>query len=296
MMRGRDVNETGDENTERNGYSNAQVREFEDQIRKLRNEAARLKFDLGHLGEQLTVPRAKTFANQGLGRRLHTIERCVLNIFAAYPADRRNFLSHDECADIGIQFQSFAMNVYALFDNVTWVCLLEAKQNLAPKSIGLFKKACRPFIPANLAAYLDEPETTRWFHEYGTLYRDSTAHRIAPYLPTRTYTPEEGKRWQELHDESLRGWMPSDGEDREDLRSRLDRLDQLEREKGELGRNSLFMCLSLTGEDASPPVYLHPQLLCDWGLVQETLRHLLTGMRDAYNWKTPYIPPLQVRD
>lgn len=83
MSRGKDVNEPGDEKTERNGYSDAQVREFEDQIGKLRNEAARLKFDLGHLGEQLTVPRAKTFANQGLGRRLQTIERCVLNIFAA---------------------------------------------------------------------------------------------------------------------------------------------------------------------------------------------------------------------
>jgi hypothetical protein len=94
--------------------------------RHVRSEAARLKFDLAHRAEQLTVVRAKTFAYQGLGRRMHSIERCVVNIFAIYPPDRRQFLSHDECTDARIQFQAFAMNVYALFDNVTWVCLSQS--------------------------------------------------------------------------------------------------------------------------------------------------------------------------
>jgi hypothetical protein len=101
------------------------------------------------------------------------------------------------------------MNVYALFDNMTWVCLLEAGQFLPPKSIGLFKKSCRPFIPSHLAAYLDQPETDRWFREYGTLYRDSTAHRIAPYLPSRTYTPDEGKRWQDA--QRIPSWLDDVG-------------------------------------------------------------------------------------
>ncbi|WP_144444381.1 hypothetical protein [Caballeronia arationis] len=291
------VTEAVGQKNEQYGYSAEQVRDFEGQIRKLRNENARLKFDLGHLAGQLTMPRAQTFANQGLGRRLQSIERCVVNIFALYPPGRREFLSHDECCDVGIQFQAFAMNVYALFDNVTWVCLLEAKQSLAPKSIGLFKKACRPFIPPNLAAYLDEPETTRWFHEYGTLYRDSTAHRIAPYLPSRTYTPDEGKRWKELQDESIRAMMPPDRIDRgTDFKAQFELIDRMEREKAELGRNSLLMCLSLTGEDATPPVYLHPQLVCDWGLAQETVRHFIAGMRETHGWQAPYIPPLEVRD
>jgi hypothetical protein len=175
-----------------------QVRDFSDQIRKLRNDAARLKFDLAHLAEQLTAPRAKTFTQQGLGRRMHTIERCVPNIFATYPSDRRDFLSHDECTDIGIEFQAFAMNVYALFDNVTWVCLLEARQNLAPKNIGLFKKACRYFIPPNLVAYLNEPETTRWFHEYGTLYRDSRLTAFRPTSRRALIRPKKGSAGKSL--------------------------------------------------------------------------------------------------
>lgn len=96
---------TDEHKTAGGGYSEAQVRNFEDQIRKLRNEAARLKFDLAHLAEQLTIVRAKTFTHQGLGRRMHSIERCVLNIFAIYPPDRQEFLSDDECTDIGSSFK-----------------------------------------------------------------------------------------------------------------------------------------------------------------------------------------------
>jgi len=291
------VRENAEQSNDPRGYSAAQVSNFEEQVRKLRNESARLKFDLGCLSEQLTASRAKTFAQQGLGRRFHLIERCVLNIFEIYPGGRKEFLSADECTDIAIQFHAFAMNVYALFDNMAWVCLLESGHILPPKKIGLLKEACRPFIPPKLAAFLAEPDITCWFRDYGTLYRDSTAHRIAPYLPSRSYTPEEGKRWQQLHVNAMQEWIPpAHDQQGEGLSERLERLDKLEREKAELGRNSLFMCLSLTGEDASPPVYLHPQLLCDWGLAQETIRHFLRGMRESRGWQVPYIPPLEVVD
>lgn len=291
------MRENADQDTERRGYSAAQVSDFAGQVRKLRNEGAGLRFDLGHLAEQLTASRAKTFAQQGVGRRFHLIERCVLNIFEIYPAGRQEFLSIDECTDIAIQFHAFAMNVYALFDNVAWVCLLESEHILQPKKIGLHKEACRPFIPPNLASFLAEPDITRWFHDYGTLYRDSTVHRIAPYLPSRSYTPEEGERWQQLNAKSMQEWIaPVHDQKRAGSSDRLERLDRLEREKGELGRNSLFMCLSLTGEDASPPVYLHPQLLCDWGLAQEMIRHFLVGMRESRGWQVPNIPLLEVGD
>lgn len=192
------ANDSAEQNVDGGGYTVKQVSVFEEPIRKLRNEGARLKFDLAHLSGQLSAPRAKTFLRQGVGRRLYVIERCALNIFEIFPPAREKFLSIDECTDIAIQFQSFAVYVYGLFDNIAWVSLLEAGQNLPEMKIGLFKKDCRPFIPKKLAAYLSEPDTTRWFERYGKLYRDSTVHRMAPYLPPRAYTPEEGQRWQEL--------------------------------------------------------------------------------------------------
>jgi hypothetical protein len=101
----------------------------------------------------------------------------------------------------------------------------------------------------------------------------------------------------DLHDASIRESMTLErGPQGAGADAWLEQIDRLGREKSELGRNSLLMCLSLTGEDASPPVYLHPQLLCDWGLAQETIRHFLAGMPEAHGWSAPYIPPLEVRD
>jgi hypothetical protein len=54
------------------------------------------------------------------------------------------------------------------------------------------------------------------------------------------------------------------------------------------------MALSLTGEDASPPVYLHPQLLCDWGLANEVVLTFDRAMRVQYGWPVPAIPDVHV--
>lgn len=69
----------------------------------------------------------------------------------------------------------------------------------------------------------------------------------------------------------------------------------LEKEKNELGHNSILMGISLTGEDATAPVYLHPQLLCDWELAYELVRAFTKSMRGLHKWPEPSIPPMVVR-
>jgi hypothetical protein len=56
-----------------------------------------------------------------------------------------------------------------------------------------------------------------------------------------------------------------------------------------------MMGLSLTGEDATRPVYLHPQLLCDWGLAHELVLAFTKAMRAERGWPQPAIPPMVVR-
>lgn len=53
--------------------------------------------------------------------------------------------------------------------------------------------------------------------------------------------------------------------------------------------------LSLTGEDATSPVYLRPHLLCDWGLAHELVGAFTKSMRAAHGWPAPYIPPMAVQ-
>jgi hypothetical protein len=285
-----------DEERDGHGYTASQARSLMDQLQALRDAQPSVQLNLGHLAEQLTVPRAKTFATEALGRRLPVVERAVLNIFRIYPPGRRSFIARDEGTDIAIQLHAFAINVYALFDNIAWICALEAGLKLAPMEVGPFKGRCQAAIPEELQAYLAQPTVRRWFDDYGKVYRDSTAHRIPPYLPPRVLTPDEATRWQELHAESMR--VLTEGGTR-DVRGRVDELlarhAKLEADKDALGRNSVMVSLSLTGEDATLPVYLHPQLLCDWGLAHELVLAFTKAMRAARGWPAPYIPAMTVR-
>jgi hypothetical protein len=278
------------------GYDFAQTQNLMDQLQALRDAQPSIQLDLGVLAEQLTVPRAKTFATQALGRRLAVVERAVLNVFRIFPPDRNSFMNPDECNDVAIQLHAFAINIYALFDNITWICTLEAALELSPSKIGPFNKECQAALPDGLRAYLGKPEIRSWFNDYGKVYRDSTAHRIPPYLPSRVLTTQEVELWKELDTKSMQalaeGRIRATKENIDDL---LERHEKFEEEKNKLGRNSLLMALSLTGEDATPPVYLHPQLLCDWGLAHELLLAFTKSLRNTYQWRVPFIPQMSVR-
>lgn len=275
------------------GYSADEIEHFARTLRDLRNAQTNVQLNLHHLAEHLGAARARTFASEALGRRLAVIQQTVLNVFDIYPPDRSEFLTQIDCTNIAIQLHTFAINVYAIFDNAAWICMLEAGGSLPPVKVGLFRTEIRRFLPAKLANYIDQPTVKNWFDEYGKVYRDSTAHRIPPYLPSRTYTEEEGSRYKECHKKSMAllcSWRP--GESLAEVEERLARHRELEAEKDQLGRNSLLFGLTLTGEDAKTPVYLHPQLLCDWGLVHEFLQAFTQAMREHYGLAAPHLPPI----
>jgi hypothetical protein len=277
------------------GYAAEAIAKFNDELQELRNDTMGVRMDLARLAQLLTDPRAQKFANEGISRRLQIVERSAINIYRIYPADKPDFLSMDDCSDVAIQLHAFAINLYALFDNVAWVCALEAGLMLPPKKIGVYSAACQGCIPADLKSYLAQPVTTTWFEDYGKVYRDSTAHRIAAYLPPRAFTSAEGTRWQTLRDQSMQ--LLLDASNESDLNRRnelLDQRDALQVEQAGLGSNSLLFALSLGGTDAEKPVYLHPQLLCDWALANEFVKTFSSAMRKHYGWPAPTFPTVRV--
>jgi len=280
-----------------NGYSEKQIAHFESEVMKLRNAQPRVQMDLGLLVEQMSVQRAKVYGSQAMGRRLPVIEQTVLNIFDIYPPDRKDFLSKSDCTNIAIQLHAFAINVYAIFDNAAWVCMLEDGEDLSPIKVGLYKKECRKYIPEGLVAYMNQPIIKKWFEDYGKVYRDSTAHRIPPYLPSRNYTSTEAAQWKKIHNEStsLLFEFVSD-ETHEQINERLEKHHQLESKKNGIGSNSLFVALTLEGEDAEHPVFLHPQLLSDWALVHEFVTTFTISLREKYNWESPNLPEMMVSE
>lgn len=281
----------------RRGYSDTQLEEFEKSIQRLLNETAGMRFVLGDLAQRLTNPRARTFALQGIGRRLPLIARGAHNIFTLYPPNAEELLSIETCDEVAIQFQAFAINMYGLMDNIAWVCVLESGGTPNPLKIGLFKREVKQYLPDELKDYVGAPRPLTWFSEYGKVYRDSTAHRVPPYLPSRTYTTEEGQTYKDLHHRATVALTEATRAhaDVAQAMALMEQYEQLVQEKESLGSNSLLVALSLNGEETTSPVYLHPQLLCDWGLAIELLQVFDRSLREKYGWPKMAMPNLMVR-
>lgn len=281
-----------------NKYSSESIAKFQSELQELRNQTAGVRMILGDLAQRLTQPRARMFANEGIGRRLPLVARCAQNIFQLYPPGSEELLSSDACDDIAIHFHAFAINLYAIFDNIAWVCMLEAGGSLSPLKVSMFKEDCARFLPPDLKNYVEQEVTQTWFKEYGKIYRDSTAHRIAPYLPSRAYTPEEGMQFTELHRRAHGALLDAANAMSFDRRLGHELVDlhhELTLRKEALGSNSLVIALSLSGDtDAKPPVFLHPQLLCDWGLANEVVRTFDLAMREHYGWPACDLPSVDV--
>lgn len=131
-------------------YNERQRRELLEDLQRRREANAAARVNVAFLAQQLTDQRARTFANESLGRRLRVIDRCAANIFRIYPPGRAEFLSGDELEDVGIQLHAFAINAYAALDNVAWVCILEAGGNLSPLKVSLFKAERQQYLPPTL--------------------------------------------------------------------------------------------------------------------------------------------------
>lgn len=255
---------------------------------ELRNVAAQQKIDLYHLSEQLTIERARVYLQQGVMRRLGVVERCVDRIFEIFPTDREKVLTKDEQDDLTINLHAFVINIYGILDNIAWVCTLQGGFVVTPKSclqIGLYKKETKPYLPPEVSAHMDQADMRRWFKEYAKFYRDSAAHRIPPYIPPKALTQEEAEEYKALATQSIEALRRMD----------LDTHESLIQRQNSLGRPIAYMALTLSEDDASPPVQFHPQVLSDWLTIQDLIRQLSIGLRNQLKLPIPDLPELVVR-
>ncbi|MEP6882727.1 MAG: hypothetical protein ABI866_12085, partial [Dokdonella sp.] len=110
------------------------------------------------------------------------------------------------------------------------------------------------------------------WRQYLIAYRDSLAHRIAPYVPPAQLSAVEKARFYELGTESIR--LLSNG----DLTEAANATEAQKR----IGRPDFSFHLSVVSP-VERPVALHPQLLSD----APSLEILISCFLD--NWMTP--PP-----
>lgn len=235
-------------------------REREIVSRDLDNLWANLASDFA---TSLTVERAREYVYHGVCRRLKIIRRCIDNIFSIFPVERKKFLGEEERSDLEINLHAFIININGLQDNIAWVYVMEKSLEKLVKrgrlGVGLFNKNTQDHLPTELRAYLGSDKMASWHKRYAKNYRDALAHRIPLYVPPSTMTPTDVQRCREL-----------DTQIREAMKTRdFERMETLMEEQNTVGSICAAFLHSYSDSDASPPIYLHTQVIIDAMTVME---------------------------
>jgi hypothetical protein len=242
-------------------------------VRQIQDEAAVVLHDLNQVGFRvltswhptLKSPRAQEHLAHGVGRRLTTLERCVTNIFEICPVDHDRTLDEDERTDLDINLHAFVVNVHGLMDNLAWVTVFEHHPDPLPsrQKVSLFRKdgPVAKYLNAAAIAYLKEPKTRAWYHEYAVGFRDSLVHRIPLFVPPFTLDPPVHERFLVLGRELAETGA---GETKRRL--------ALYAERASLGTFVPGFMQSFFDPDKSKPVLFHPQLVVDVKTLLEIVR------------------------
>lgn len=216
--------------------------------------------------------RVREFMQHGVARRLGVLRQTLINVFSEFPPETEVKLDRDSLMSVQINLQAFVINLVGIFDNMAWgfVLLHEAKEEVGGRhGVGMFKDATKRILPPELRDYLNLESSARWHGEYLKNYRDSLAHRIPLYIPPSSITDDEGRRLGEIQPERFDAIMRRDYE----------AVDALIREQEAIGAPCFVFLQSLSEDEGSKPVYLHPQMLCDAATVLEFGNLFLTHWR-----------------
>jgi hypothetical protein len=225
---------------------------------------------LKYMGHQFTNQRAKEFAYQGFCRRVQTLRRCVKRIFEVIPPETVIVPDRDRLYDAQINLQAFLANAFGAADNLAWIWAYE--HNLADKikhlQIGLRKKntELRTSLPKECRSYLESID--EWFG-YVTEYRDALAHRIPPYIPPGAVAQSNATAASELQ---------------EQMNAALNAVNPFEYERLAAEQAKLFFfypMMTHSLQETAGVVYFHPQIIEDFGVVEEIALQILRALRNA---------------
>jgi hypothetical protein len=244
-------------------YSEDLITEIERQKSGVLADLDELKLALLIQGEKLDQNSgAREHLVQGAGRRIAVIKRAIENIFRIFPIRSNHPLTINTLEDIQINLHALLINLGGVYDNWAWayVSKHELEDEIGGrKKVGMFLKTTRSRLPKPLQDYLVSTSSKAWYEEYAKSYRDALAHRIPPYVPPATFTPEEYVEYQRLEIEKIeniknQNWV---------------RINSIWLEQSNLGSPNFTFLHSFNESTKSKPVMLHPQVLSDAMTVTE---------------------------
>ncbi len=196
-------------------FSQEDILQFKEGWILMNHQYEQLKFSWSWA--QFQTEKGKEYALHGFSRRISTLKRCIDNIFAIFPPEKREKLNSEEMKDVEINLQAFFLNIFGCLDNLIWVWVFE--KNVTDKKgnfLGsvdrnraltyrhkvaypdLSKQNVDQFVYNSLPDSLQEEvaKTQTWFQAL-KIFRDSLAHRVPLYVP-KVHTPETQERERQL--------------------------------------------------------------------------------------------------
>jgi hypothetical protein len=224
--------------------------------------------------------KAQEFARQGFGRRIQTVRRCIHRVFEIVPPETVIVPDRDQLFDAQINLQAFYANVFGAADNLAWIWVHERglAGQIKPLRVGLRKKntAVRNSLPADFRNYLETMD--RWF-EYVTEYRDALAHRIPLYIPPGAVRESGEAAANELQAQ---------------MNAALVALKPFEYERLAAEQAKLFFfypIMTHSLQKTAGIVYFHPQIIADFGVIEEIALKMLDALQGLHSTKSPQATP-----
>lgn len=241
-------------------------------LAKMEREHEALTQKLRELPEQIITkwwtvlksPRAREYLTHGVGRRLRIVRACFKNVFSICPVDRTELFSSEELTELDTNLHSFVINVHGLLDNLAWVTVFEVSPTPFPgrNQVGLFNPEIQKHLSADAQAFLTSQTMKDWHKTYAKNFRDALAHRIPLYVPPYGVAPEDQQKYRDLGREYFEQMRAGEFAEARALQEAQDGL----------GNILPAFIHSYEDSDASTPVALHPQLICDAMTVVECIR------------------------
>ncbi len=132
---------------------------------------------------KLISKEAIKYSQHGLARRTLYLKECVERFYEIFQLEiDGKEISRRVRFDQTVLLNFFFMNISGGIDNLAWVYALE--HNFDHKShfdISFKKKDFKEILPNGLVEILNKHHT--WLSEHVTDFRNSSAHRIMPYVP-----------------------------------------------------------------------------------------------------------------
>lgn len=244
-----------------------------DELNKAKDD---LHETFGALKDKLIVrvfksDRARSYAFEGLVRRLDTMIRAIDYVFNILPPEKEDIPDRDDTVAATILIQSFVINVQGCLDNLAWIWVYETGQKdkrggeLDRRVVGLGegywllrKSFSKPF-----RKYLKSRKD--WF-QHVTAFRDSLAHRIPlyvlPFIVSGPNVPEYNRLQREAFAAA-------------DYKTYL----ELKAQQDKLGAYRPWMTHSPT--EGSPVAVFHKQMLQDFLTIDECANKLFVEI-DAF--------------